>query len=83
MQSMRTTEKVGGKTSSFKMRREKVRTECHSSWIPLWRERRNGWAEEKGGRGGKEKIKPRVKDTKEKGVNHSQHMSSCEYEKDD
>lgn len=52
---MRTTEKVGGKTSSFKMRRERVRTECHSSWIPLWRERRNGWAEEKGGREGKKR----------------------------
>lgn len=39
--------KEGGKTSSFKMRRERVRTECQSSWIPFWRE--------KGGLDGQEK----------------------------
>lgn len=47
-QSKLTKEKEGGKTSSFKVRRERVRTECHSSWIPFWRERRrDGWPGEK------------------------------------
>lgn len=42
-QSKYTKVKEGGKTSSFKVRRERVRTECHSSWIPFWRERRRDW----------------------------------------
>lgn len=64
MEATGTTEKEGGKTSSFKLRRDRVRTEIHSSWIPLWRERRKDcWAEEKRGRRGEEKIKQRVRDT--------------------
>lgn len=55
-QSRLTIEKEGGKTSSFKVRRERVRTECHSSWIPFWRERRkDGWAGEKRDRGGRKR----------------------------
>lgn len=53
-QSKRTTEKEGGKTSSFNARRERVRTECHSSWIPFQKgRRRDRWEGDKRNRGGK------------------------------
>lgn len=64
-QSIWTTKKEGSKTSSFKVRRERMRTEFHSSWIPLWRERRrDGWAGQKRDRRREEKIKQRVRDTR-------------------
>lgn len=59
-----------------------MRTECHSSWIPFWRERRrDGWAGEKRDRGGK-KRKSKELETREGGREFKgKHVSVCEYKK--